>query len=359
VVLAFFASLGVASSADARGSAPWFGTYQVSVVGGSQDASWTLNHVPTSECDAPSSGHGTDEQTFLPGGAQTVQFNGVGSTAFPSTISGLELRYDEDREGSITEGQPAAANPASCSLASGGEGSPPPTPDCGTRNLSTQIDVDLSSAAPRLGESPAASVANEPHYKDCPVFGQSVPAFATPLVAALPPLGPTNVGGLPSGRATLEATEPIGEADVAGQTTLKLELQFLRVLVVDAMGMPADVNLSVDGQGDATVPIECPSGTCSGTVALELGGFASGSSVIRAHGAAAQPRFPAPASVAEPTIASARFQLKAHHRGVRVRLPGGRRFAKSIASTLLDVVVSEGSGKRRVRYVAGDAHLRA
>jgi hypothetical protein len=313
VVLAFFASLAVASSADARGGAPWFGTYQVSVVGGSQDASWTLNHVPTSECDAPSSGHGTDEQTFLPGGAQTVQFNGVGSTAFPSTISGLELRYDEDREGSITEGQPAAANPASCSLASGGEATPPPTPDCGTRNLSTQIDVDLSSAAPRLGESPAASVANEPHYKDCPVFGQSVPAFATPLVAALPPLGPTNVVALPSGRATLEATEPI----------------------------------------------ECPSGTCSGTVALELGGFASGSSVIRAHGAAAQPRFPAPASVAEPTIASARFQLKAHRRGVRVRLPGGRRFAKSIASTLLDVVVSEASGKRRVRYVAGDAHLRA
>ncbi len=64
-------------------------------------------------------------------------------------------------------------------------------------------------------------------------------------------------------------------------------------------------------------------------------------------------------TLAEPVIASARFHLKAGHRGVALHVPGGRLFARSIASTTFDVLVTQGSGKDVVRYVAGQAHVRA
>jgi hypothetical protein len=353
------AILATAPAASAHNATPWFGTYQVSIVGGSQDTTWTLNHQPTSGCDVTSTGRGSDDQDFLTGGPQTVQFNGVGSTAFPATITGLALNYTENRQGSITTSAPAGANSAECPGASGGGEEAQVTPDCGTRSRSTSLDVDPSPSSPSIEQSPSAGGDSEPPYKDCPVSGEVVPAFASPLTATLPPLGPTLDGGVPSGRATLQATEPITELDVTGQTTLKLELEFTRLLVVDAMGLPADVTLSVSDTGSTTVPIECPAGSCSGTVGLELGGVASDSSLRHAVAATAAPRFPAPVINAEPVIASARFHLKAGHRGVVLHLPGGRRFARSIASTTFDVVVTQGSGKDRLRYVAGQGHLHA
>jgi hypothetical protein len=355
LALVILALLAV-SPAQAHSPAPWFGTYQVSVIGGSQDTSWTLNHVSTGECDPSSSGQGSDDQTFLPGTAKIVQFSGVGASAFPSTIASLELKYTEDREGSITETPITPANPASCSGASG-EGQAL-TPDCGTRSLSTEIEVNPSPSSPSLTQAPAASTGTEPPYKDCPIFGLSVPAFASPLTATLPPLGPASDGGLPTGKATLDATEPITEADVTGQTTLKLELQFVRLVTVDPLGMPGDPTLNVTAVGATTVPVDCPGGGgCSGTVGLALGGEASGASVADARVALTAPSFPAPDTFSEPIVASAHFHLKAHHRGVVLHLPGGRLFARSLVSDTFDVVISQGSGKKSVRYVAGQAHL--
>ncbi len=360
LLLALLATVLVtASPVSAHGATPWFGTYQVSIVGGSQDSTWTLNHVPTSGCDVSSTGQGSDDQDFLTGSPKTVQFNGVGATAFPATVMGLALSYTENRQGSITTSAPTGANTAECPGASGGGEEAPVTPDCGTRSLSTSLDVDPSPTSPSIEQSPSADADGEPPYKDCPVSGEVVPAFASPLAATLPPLGPTLDGGVPSGRATLQATEPITELDVTGRTTLKLELLFTRLLVVDAMGLPADVTLSVSDSGSTTVPIECPAGSCSGTVGLELGGVASDSSLRHAVAATAAPRFPAPVTIAEPVIASAHFHLKAGHRGVVLHLPGGRRFARSIASTTFDVVVTQGSGKDTLRYVAGQGHLHA
>jgi hypothetical protein len=244
----------LAAAAGAHGATPWFGTYQVSVSGGDQQATWSLSHIPVSGCDAPATGQGTDTQTFLPGGAQVVQLSGVGSTAFPTTISGLQLNYSEDREGSIKYGQPANANPAECAGASG-EAAAPPTPDCGSRGLSTSIDVSPLPGSPALSESPSASTANAPHYKDCPVFGSVVPSFATPLTATLLLLGPAADGGVPSAVATLQASAPIAETDVSGQSTLKLELRVTRLLVIDALGMPADATLGVGASGAVNVPV--------------------------------------------------------------------------------------------------------
>jgi hypothetical protein len=55
------AILVTASPASAHSATPWFGTYQVSIVGGSQDTTWTLNHVATSGCDVSSTGQGSDD----------------------------------------------------------------------------------------------------------------------------------------------------------------------------------------------------------------------------------------------------------------------------------------------------------
>ena len=155
VPLALLATiLAPASSASAHSASPWFGTYQVSVVGGSQDTTWTLDHVPTSGCDVSATGQGSDDQDFLSGSPQTVQFSGVGSTAFPATIMGLALNYTENREGSITEGQPTTANTEECPASGGGEVTPI-TPDCGTRSLSTSVDVDPSPTSPSIARARA------------------------------------------------------------------------------------------------------------------------------------------------------------------------------------------------------------
>ena len=117
-VLAAIMTAAVIWASPAIAATPWFGTYDVSVRGGEQHTAWTFNHVPTSSCDAAGNGQGTDTQTFLPGAPQVTQMSGVGSTAFPATISNLQLSYTEDREGSITYGQPAEPNGPGCGVAS-------------------------------------------------------------------------------------------------------------------------------------------------------------------------------------------------------------------------------------------------
>jgi hypothetical protein len=350
-------ALLLTATAGAHSPTPWFGTYSVSVAGGSQDTSWTLDHTPTSRCDAPANGQGSDDQDFLSGGSKTIDITGAGSVAFPTTITGLELNYTEDRDGSITEGKPEAS-PSECSGASG-EGAPPLQPDCGTRSLSTMINVDPAPGSASI-EGGEVSDAGEPPYKDCPVFGNVVPAFASPVVATLPPLGPAADGGVASGAAKLTATEPITESDTSGQTTLDLELTFTRLAVFDALGMPADTTLTVAADGDVDVPVTCPAGgTCSGTVALDLGAVADASSRnATARDAADAPRFPAPVSGFAVALSSAKFHLRPHQRGVELRIHGGRLFARSLEKTTLAVVISEGSGKKAARYVAGTAHVR-
>jgi hypothetical protein len=347
----------VTSTAGAHSPTPWFGTYSVSVSGGSQDTSWTLNHTPTSRCDAPSNGQGSDDQDFLAGAAKTTEITGAGTVAFPTTIAGLELNYTESREGSITEGTPEAG-PSECAGPSG-EASKPPQPDCGTRSLTTLINVDPAPGSASI-ESGDVSAAGEPPYDDCPVFGNVVPAFASPVVATLPPLGPASDGGLASGHAKLTATEPITETDTSGQTTLNLELTFTRLAVFDALGMPADTTLTVGSNGDVNVPVTCPAGSaCSGTVSLDLGAAASTSSRrVGFLAASSAPRYPAPLSGFAVALSSAKFHLRPHQRGVRLRIQGGRLFARSLAKSTLAVVISEGSGKKSARYVAGTAQLR-
>lgn len=343
------AALTSASAAGAHTSGPWFGSYEVSVQGGDQHAEWSANHTSTGRCDPSISGQGSDTQTFLPGAGQVVQIAGAGSTGFPTTISGLPLHYTEDREGSLTETE----IPSDCGVASGEGSASPPSPDCGTRSLSTSIDVTPLPGNPSLQQSPGADTGAGNPYRDCPVYGAVVPAFSSPLTVSLPPLGPILSGGVPSGTAVVQAAAPIAEDYVTGQSTLKLELRFTSLLVVDALGMPADAALTVGASGSTTVPLSCPAGTCSGTAALAFDASATGARVASA------PRFPQPVSAYTLSLTSAHFHLKAGHRGVILHLQGGRTFAKALAHDTFAVIVSEGSGHRSVRYEAGLAHLRA
>lgn len=341
--------------AQAHSGGPWFGTYQVSVLGGDQHTSWNLNHTPTSRCDLPSNGSGSDEATFHAGAAQTVQIAGAGSVAFPFSIQSLELGYAENRDGSITTGNPEGG--PECQYASGGgEDEPIPTPDCGTRSLSTMMNVEAGAGTARVEASaPASPDATDP-YKDCPVMGEVIPTFPQPVVGTLPPLGPTLDGGLPDGIAKLSASEPITEMDTTGETHLDLELHLTRVLVVDALGMPSDVTLPVSADGDLTAPVTCPSGgACSGNVSLDITSPANGDEMARS---AAAEHYPQPLPAFAHSLASSHFHLRPGQRGVKLKLPGGRTFARSLMSVALAIVVSTTDHHKSLSYVAGQAHVR-
>jgi uncharacterized protein (DUF3084 family) len=70
-------------------------------------------------------------------------------------------------------------------------------------------------------------------------------------------------------------------------------------------------------------------------------------------------RFPAAVTGYVVALASARFHLRPRQHGVVLHLRGGRAFARSLSATTLAVIVTASSGKRSLRYVAGQAHLRA
>jgi hypothetical protein len=92
---------------------------------------------------------------------------------------------------------------------------------------------------------------------------------------------------------------------------------------------------------------------------LDLGAAATSSSRgDLARAASAAPSYPAPLSGFAVALTSAKFHLRPHQRGVTLRIHGGRLFAKSLAKTTLAVVISEGTGRKSARYVAGTAHLR-
>ena len=166
-----------------------------------------------------------------------------------------------------------------------------------------------------------------------------MPAFASPLTASLPPLGPLLAGGIAQrDRGGAGDRADRRRLTSRGQSTLKLELRFTSLLVVDALGMPADAALTVGSSGNTTVPLSCPAGTCSGSVAL-----AFDAQRPAAQGASA-PRFPQPVSAYTVSLTSARFHLQAGHRGVVLHLQGGRAFAKALAHDTFAVIVSEGSG---------------
>jgi hypothetical protein len=335
--------------ANSRGVAPWAGTYQVQLIGGSQEASWTLSRPSGNPCLGGERGQGTDAQAFLPGAPAVAQLTGVGVSAFAASIAGVELKISEDRQGSITRGPSADSNPGDCI----GEATESPLPsgsDCGTHTLTASLSID-----PVPGTAAVGGSAEDPTpFLECPVFGEVAPAFASPVTSSMPPLGPASAGGPPSGDATLQATAPITDSGVSGSTTLRLQLRFTRLAVVEALAMAQDPTITASPSGSLDVPVSCPAGSCAGTITL---GPAPNATVASVH-AAALPRFPAPEAAPVPQLGSASFHLRAHQRGVRLQISGGAIYARALRGVQLAIYVSERSGRAVVRYIAGDAHVR-
>ena len=176
----------------------------------------------------------------------------------------------------------------------------------------------------------------------------------------MPPLGPIDAGGVPTGDIDLTATDPLtDDPDVTGSTDLTLKLKITLVATVDTIAMPsADAAVDVNPTtGAADVPIECPAGAaCAGTVALGLGGVAAGGAGDVERTAAVH--YPGPVTTKEPTLASASFHLHGGQRGVTVHLIPSAMYLKAISHTTLDVIVTERSGSHRLSYDAGLAHLK-
>jgi hypothetical protein len=337
------------AAAASRGVAPWAGTYQVQLIGGSQEASWTLSRPSGNPCMGGESGQGTDAQTFVPGAPAVVQLTGAGVSAFAASIPSLELKISEDRHGSIARGQPADSNPGDCI----GEATESPLPsgsDCATHTLTASLSID-----PVPGTAAVGGSAEDPTpFLECPVFGDVAPAFASPVTSSMPPLGPASAGGPPTGDATLEATAPITDYGVSGSTTLRLQLRFTRLAVVEPLAMAQDPTITVSPSGSLDVPVSCPAGSCAGTITLGPALDAKVASV-QAVGPA---RFPAPETAPVPQFGSATFHLRTHQRGVRLHLSGGIIYARALRGVQLAIYVSERSGHATVRYIAGDAHIR-
>lgn len=338
------------ATAASRGIAPWAGTYQVQVVGGSQEASWTLSRPSGNPCIGGESGQGTDTQSFLAGAPAIAQLTGAGVNTFAASIPGLALKISEDRHGSITRGPAADTNPGDC-IGEATETPPPPGSDCGTHTLPASLSVD-----PIPGTAAVGGSADDPTpFLQCPVFGDVAPSFASPVTASMPPLGPASAGGPPVGDATLQAAAPITDPGVSGTTTLKLQLRFTRLAVLEPLAMASDPTITASPSGSVEVPVSCPTGSCSGTVTL---GPAPGATIASVH-ASATSRFPAPQSGPVPSFGSATFRLRAHQRGVRLQITGGILYARALRRVKLAIYVSERSAHGTVRYIAGDATLRA
>lgn len=335
--------------AASRGVAPWAGTYQVQLISGSQEASWTLSRPSGNPCLGGESGQGADAQTFVPAAPVVVQLTGAGVSAFAASIPSLELKISEDRHGSITRGQPADSNPGDC-IGEATESPSPSAPDCGTHTLTASLSIDPVPGIAAVGGS-----AEDPTpFLECPVFGDVAPAFASPATSSMPPLGPASAGGPPTGDATLEATAPITDPGVSGSTTLRLQLRFTRLAVVEPLAMAQDPTITASPSGSLDVPVSCPAGSCAGTITL---GPAPNATVASVH-AAGLPRFPAPETAPVPQFGSATFHLRAHQRGVRLHISGGVIYARALRNVQLAIYVSERSGRETVRYIAGDAHVR-
>lgn len=356
------AAASVASPAGALASAvpgPWVGAYRVSVLGGFENATWSLNHAPSGPCDAPRTGAGTDDTTFLRGRPITTQLVGLGAGhALSFAPLTLALSYEENRHGSVTAGAPADTSPLDCPLAAGSAGGPTLPSDCGQTRETTSIDVGLDPSDLELRQHYTGVHFTSP-YANCPVEGVVPPDFASPLTVQVPVLGPRSAGGLASAKAQLTADEPILSPDALGSTELELQLLFTRVIAVDAMRLPAGARARIGSHRTVTLPLRCPAGgACTGTVSLSVDVV----STDAAGGATAAPYaiapYPRPLARAGRSIAAGRFALRAGQSGVDLALRRGRNAVRRLRGRAVDVVVTQTSGAEKIAYDAGRARLR-
>jgi hypothetical protein len=254
-----------------------------------------------------------------------------------------------NREGSLQDGQ--AQDPSQCPSGDGGDGSPPPQPDCGTKSETLQLWFQQQTNILHF-EQPDGSTPGDP-YMDCPFLGPGVYPQWTAMDIPLPLSGwgpgPPIGTGMPTGvELSGHATDSQHDQDLDEDANAHLTLRFSPVYVVPTIVLGDVSSERVAPDGSIGVPVTCPKKEkpgCSGTVSLGI-----------------DPSIGAGASAAAfnaPTLAKASFKLLP---GAKTRLKlrfahASKQYLRAIAQAPLVLVVTVGS-RHPIRYVAAHTKLR-
>jgi len=319
------------------------------IVNGTEDNTWSIDHQSSGGCDYPETGSGSDMATYSEGASVPTTFIGSGASAFTFQLPSLPTELQEDRQDELEIGD-----------APGDDCQPPTQPsfECQPYSSPDVLTFDLEGVAEINGS------AGLPDGIACPPFGIDAPAFPYPMDLAPPrlgPLAPANERATFTGEEDSDSGGPNGDAKTDTHAEVLVALD--RVLVTDAMTMAPVDAVSVSASGDSTIPVECPSGSCSGSASVivpQTKNLASDSSVFEATVAKA-PKFPQAVTRVTGALAKGHFVLRGHHHGITVSWLGGSLVAQALASRhlSLDVVIDEKAGKHTVEYIPGQIRLRA
>ncbi len=338
-----------AQAAFAAGSGVWIASYVAHIANGTEDNTWSIDHQSSGGCDYPETGNGSDMATYSEGDSVPTTFIGSGASAFTFQLPSLPTELQENRQDEIQIGD-----------APGDDCQPPTQPsfECEPQSAADVLTFDVDGL-PEISGSAAP-----PYGMECPPFGIDAPAFPYPMTFSPPllgPLAPANERATFTGEENSEDGGSSGDAKTVTHAEIVVALD--RVLVTDAMTMAPVDAVSISASGDSTIPVECPSGSCSGTASVIVAAtknLAADGSVFEATAAKA-PKFPQVVTRVTAALAKGHFVLRAHQHGVTVSWLGGSLVADALASRhiRLDVVIAEKAGRHTVEYIPGQLRLRA
>ena len=349
IAVAVACCVGSAQAAFAAGSGVWIASYVAHIAYGTEDNTWSIDHQSSGGCDYPETGNGSDMTTYSEGGSVPTTFIGSGASAFSFQLPSLPTELQENRQDELQIGD-----------APGDDCQPPTQPsfECEPQAATDVLTFDLEGL-PEINGSAAP-----PYGTECPPFGIDAPAFPYPMTLAPPllgPLAPANEKATFTGEEDSDSGGPNGDAKTDTHAEIVVALD--RVLVTDAMTMAPLDTVSVSASGDTTIPVDCPSGSCSGTASVipaATKNLAADGSVFEATAAKA-PKFPQAVTRTTGVLAKGHFGLHAHQHGVTVSWLGGSLVADALAlrHRSLDVVIDEKAGSHTVEYIPGQIRLHA
>lgn len=357
VCVCLLAALAAAPSAFAKHApapiaVPWVATYDVSA-SGEQSGSWSLHHVSSGLCDAAESGSGTVDNTITPDGSVPAFASGFGPalTSLVLTAPGDPPEIDAHvtllRDSTFDESAGGG-----CADGGGDNGTPPPTPDCGTKLATLHLTFDQSISTLLHVEQADDNLPDDP-FDDCgSELEGAYPSFdAMDLVVPKSGFGPPPPIGTATGPVDLSGTVPYSEhdADVDADGEQRLSLRFSPIVVTTTVILGSANTVTVGGGPGGGVPVTCPASEkhgCAGSLALGI--------------LTDQPsRFPTAYSSPAKPFARTSFAIKAGHRArVALTIPHANRAQiKAIAQAPLGLVVSIGR-HHPVTYVARTVHIK-
>lgn len=169
----------IASRTARAPSKLWTAYVKVSVKG-RQTVTWTMKHTanPADICDANGSGSGSQQTDFKTehAGMYTLFQYGHGELSMVETLASLTgktphitVKGTLTRHGTETWGPSRAQN---CECGCGGDTTPPPAPDCGTRRLGTySLEPTYLSKTGFMSLDEDDEISSGGDFQNCPYLG--------------------------------------------------------------------------------------------------------------------------------------------------------------------------------------------